>query len=160
MVRTLALLLMLAACSDSREVLDELPNSSLADAPRSEVSETRMDTPSARPVTIGEDGPRLDACGGLGQVSRSGAGGLPLLAAPFADAKVIAQLPEGQRAYICTRSLDQKWLGVVVQPAAPADGAPAAPDCGVSSPVDRKQPYAGPCVSGWLASPYMRLIGG
>ena len=159
MVRTLALILMLTACSDSREVLDELPNSSLADAPRSEVSETRMDTPSARPVTIGEDGPRLDACGGLGQVSRSGAGGLPLLAAPFADAKVIAQLPEGQRAYICTRSLDQKWLGVVVQPAPAQEGEPAG-DCGVSSPVDRKQPYDGPCVSGWLASPYMRLIGG
>jgi hypothetical protein len=141
-------------------VLDELPNSSLADAPRSAVSETRMDTPSARPVTIGEDGPRLDACGGLGQVSRSGAGGLPLLAAPFADAKVIAQLPEGQRAYICTRSLDQKWLGVVLAPPPVTDNSTDAADCGVSSPVDRKQPYDGPCVSGWVASAYVRLIAG
>ncbi|EXS69860.1 hypothetical protein [Sphingobium sp. Ant17] len=160
MVRTFALLLTLAACSDSREVLDELPNSSLVDAQPQEATEARMDTPAAQPVMIGEDGLRFDACGGLGQVSRSGAGGLPLLAAPFADAKILARLPDGQRAYICNRSLDQKWLGVVVQPVAPADGAPAAPDCGVSSPVDRKQAYDGPCVSGWLASPYVRLIGG
>jgi hypothetical protein len=108
MTRSIALIFLLAACSDSREVLDELPNSSLAGAPRADVSESRMDAPVARAVTIGEDGPRLDACGGMGQVLRTGAGGQPLRAAPFGDAKVLATLNEGDRAYICTRSLDQK----------------------------------------------------
>lgn len=158
MLRTIALVLLLAACSDSREVLEELPNSSLAGAPRQDVPESRMDAPMARAVTIGEDGPRMDACGGLGQVTRSGAGGLALRAAPFADAKELARLAEGQRAHICTRSLDQKWLGVVVPPAAPA--VAEATDCAVSSPVDRKQAYDGPCVSGWVASAYVRLIAG
>ena len=116
MTRSIALIFLLAACSDSREVLDELPNSSLAGAPRADVSESRMDAPVARAVTIGEDGPRLDACGGMGQVLRTGAGGQPLRAAPFGDAKVLATLNEGDRAYICTRSLDQKWLGVVLAP--------------------------------------------
>ena len=69
MTRAIALIFLLAACSDSREVLDELPNSSLAGAPRADVSESRMDAPVARAVTIGEDGPRLDACGGMGQVA-------------------------------------------------------------------------------------------
>ncbi|MFZ5694622.1 MAG: hypothetical protein ACOY4N_03135 [Pseudomonadota bacterium] len=160
MTRAIALIFLLAACSDSREVLDELPNSSLAGAPRADVSESRMDAPVARAVTIGEDGPRLDACGGMGQVLRTGAGGQPLRAAPFGDAKVLATLNEGDRAYICTRSLDQKWLGVVLAPPPAADNCAQAPDCGVSSPVDRKQPYDGPCVSGWVASAYVRLIAG
>lgn len=162
-VLTLCLLpsLALVACSKSDDVYETLPNSSLAGAPREEVSESRMDAPVARPVTIGEDGPRLDACGTLGQVARAGPAGLSLRAAPFADAKAIVSLAEGRRAWICTRSLDQKWLGVVVLPAPVAEGnASEAVDCGVASPVDRKQPYAGPCASGWVASAYVRLIAG
>lgn len=164
MIRSLALVLMLAACSDSREVLDELPNSSLADRPNAPAPETRMDTPLARPVIIGEDGPRMDACGTLGQVTRGGAGGLPLRAAPFGDAKIVAQLAVGQRAFVCTRSIDQKWLGVVLLPEAAPDLAPdnaaEAPDCGVTAPVERKQAYDGPCVSGWVSSAIVRLIAG
>lgn len=148
----LSLLLLPAACSKSNTVYEELPNSSLAGAQRMDGPETRMDAPVARPVTIGEDGPRLDACGTLGQVSRAGPDGLSLHAAPFADAKELAKLAEGQRAFVCTRSLDQKWLGIVVLP------APSA-DCGVTTPVERKRPYAGSCVSGWVASAYVRLIG-
>lgn len=151
-------LLLLSACSKSTDIYEELPNSSLAGAPREDVPESRMDAPVARPVTIGEDGPRLDACGGLGQVVRAGQGGLPLRAAPFSDAKALAQLTDGRKAWICSRSLDQKWLGVVVQPEPVGREAPA--DCGVSSPVDRRQPYAGPCPSGWVSSAYVRLIAG
>lgn len=160
-------LLALAGCSKSNDVYEELPNSSLAGAPRDDVPESRMDAPIARPVTIGEDGPRMDACGGLGQVTRAGVNGLPVLAAPFNDAKTLGQLNEGQRVYICARTLDQKWLGVVVVPPPPIGGwgeidgaAPVPADCGVASPVDRKQPYSGPCASGWVASAYVRLIAG
>ncbi|MGE4321481.1 MAG: hypothetical protein AB7E60_00450 [Sphingobium sp.] len=155
------LLLLLAACSKSDDILEELPDRSRAGASRGMAQDNRIGAPAARPVTIGEDGPRLDACGALGQVTRSGAAGLALHAAPFADAQELGRLPDGQRTYICTRSLDQKWLGVVVpaDPAGGADGA-AAVDCGVSSPVERKQPYGGPCAAGWVASAYVRLIGG
>lgn len=156
----LPLLLPLGACSKSNDVYEELPNSSLAGAPRADVPETRMDAPVARPVTIGEDGPRMDACGTLGQVSRAGPNGIGLHAAPFADAREMGRLMEGQRAYVCTRSLDQKWLGVVVPPASATGDVPPAADCGVTSPVDRKQPYDGPCASGWVASAYVRLIAG
>lgn len=156
----LTLMLLLAACSKSNDVYEELPNSSLAGAPRQDVPESRMDAPVARPVTIGEDGPRMDACGGLGQVARAGADGLSLRAAPFDDARELARLADGERAFICTRSIDQKWLGVVVLPLAPAGGDANATDCGVASPVARKQPYAGPCTSGWVASAYVRSIAG
>lgn len=157
MVRALALLLLLAACSDQREIPDELPNSSLAGAARDDVPESRMDAPVARPVTIGEDGPRLAACGGLGQVVQAGANGLPVRAAPFADAREVARLAEGSRAHVCTRSIDQRWLGVVVVPVPEEGKLPA--DCGTRSPVERRQPYDGPCLSGWVSSSFVRLIG-
>lgn len=160
---TLCLLLILAGCSDSRNVMDELPNSSIAGAARENMSESRMEAPLSRPVVIGEDGPRMDACGAMGMVTR---GNLPLRAAPFDDARTLAALGEGERMHVCTRSLDQRWLGVVLPPRAPAQGAAdnaveAAPvDCGVTDPVDRKQPYDGPCVSGWVSSARVRLIAG
>ena len=155
-----ALMLVLAACSQSNDVYEELPNSSLAGAPREVVPDSRIESTLARPVTIGEDGPRLDACGVMGQVTRAGGNGLALRAAPFAEAKSVATLAEGARLHVCTRSIDQKWLGVVVRPApADGDGTPAV-DCGVSSPVDRKQAYEGPCASGWVASAYVRLVAG
>ena len=155
-----ALMLVLAACSQSNDVYEELPNSSLAGAPREVVPDSRIESTLARPVTIGEDGPRLDACGVMGQVTRAGGNGLALRAAPFAEAKSVATLAEGARLHVCTRSIDQKWLGVVVRPT-PAEGDSAPPlDCGVSAPVDRKQAYEGPCASGWVASAYVRLIAG
>lgn len=161
--------ILLTGCSDSREVADELPNSSIAGAPREAMTETRMESTLARAVTIGEDGPRLDACGALGVVRGVAAGGtLAMRAAPFQDAKATAQLTNGARVHLCSRSIDQRWLGVVVLPVTPppvpgADGnvaEPVAVDCGVSSPVDRKQPYDGPCESGWVSSGFIQLIAG
>ncbi|MDI1296836.1 MAG: hypothetical protein PSY12_13305 [bacterium] len=162
-MRMLFLLLMLTACSKGTDVMEELPNSSLAGAPREERSESRMEAALARPVTIGEDGPRLDACGAMGQAVRVGARGLIVRAAPFAEAREVARMAEGDRAHVCARTIDQKWLGVIVlpPPVDPAAGNGAeAVDCGVSEPVDRKQPYHGPCVSGWVASAAIRLIAG
>ncbi|WP_022683665.1 hypothetical protein [Sphingobium bisphenolivorans] len=155
----LALALMLAACSKSSDVLEELPNSSLAGAPREDVPEARLESDLRRPVMIGEDGPRLDACGAMGEAVRVGAKGLAVRTAPFSDAREVTRISEGGRAWVCTRSLDQKWLGVVLVPAsATEDGA--AVDCGVSEPADRKQAYDGPCVSGWVSSASIRLIAG
>lgn len=150
----LPLLLALAACSKGESMLEELPNSSMAGAQRDDPSENRMEAGESRAVTIGEDGPRLDACGATGQVVRVGTRGLALRAAPFASAPATAQLAEASRMHVCTRSIDQKWLGVVV----PGEGE--AVDCGVSEPVDRKQPYDGPCQSGWVSSASVRLIAG
>lgn len=160
---TLCLLLILTGCSDSRNVMDELPNSSIAGAARENMSESRMEAPLARPVIIGEDGPRMDACGAMGMVTR---GSLPLRAAPFDDARTIATLEEGDRMHVCTRSLDQRWLGVILPPrpdgqaAADNSARPQPADCGVTEPVDRKQSYDGPCDSGWVSSARVRLIAG
>lgn len=155
-------LLLLAACSKSSDVLEELPNSSLAGSPRGAMSETRLEAGLTRRVTIGEDGPRLDACGAMGLVTRAGEKGLVLRAAPFEEGKEVGRLANGDRAFVCTRSLDQKWLGVVVVAMGASAGASGVAidrtDCGVSDPVDRKQPYDGPCPSGWVSSAAVRLV--
>ncbi|NIJ16014.1 hypothetical protein [Sphingobium vermicomposti] len=159
----LTLILLLCACSESSDVLEQLPNSSIAGAPRDAMPETRLEAKITRPVIIGEDGPRLDACGAMGRVVRVGTSGLAMRAAPFAEGLEVARLAEGARAYVCTRSLDQKWLGIVVAPPLPDDAADNAADnvdCGVSGPVDRKQPYDGPCLSGWVSSASIRLVAG
>lgn len=162
----LALLFSLAACSDSRDVMEELPNSSIAGAAREGMTDTQIESTLARPVTIGEDGPRLAACGALGIVQGLGTRTLALRSAPFDAAKASAQLAEGARLHICARSLDQRWLGVVVAPLPmPPTGDDATEvddegplDCGVSSPVERKLRYDGPCASGWVSSGFVRLI--
>jgi hypothetical protein len=157
-------LLLLTACTDGGNVLEDLPNNSIAGAERDSMPEDQIEGALVRDVTIGEDGPRLDACGARGIVRRAGAQGLALRAAPFSRARATESLAEGTRLHICTRSLDQRWLGVVVipPPLTPSEGGnvmEAAPtDCGVSEPVERKQPYDGPCRSGWVASSYVELI--
>ena len=127
-----------------------------------------MEVDLVRAVTIGEDGPSLDACGTNGQVAGRGHGRTLLLrAAPFTGAAARGELANGARLFICTRSVDQKWLGVVVAP--PPELSPDGPpnavslpsvDCGVSSPVESRRPYDGPCDSGWVTASFVRLIAG
>lgn len=128
-------------------------------------------SPTARPVSIGEGGPRFAACQGRGLVGGLRGDALPVRDAPFDSAKQIGSLAEDTHVFVCTRSLDQQWLGVVVGPAPVASIAqvgqdaaspvvPAAPavDCGVTRPVRAKQPYRGPCVSGWVESTFVAAV--
>lgn len=163
MKRTLlaASLLCLAttACSESTQVSDDLPESSAyLENPTGRTERIEAD-PTAKPVRIGEGGPRFDACQSVGQVGRHVSGSLPVLSAPFDAAEKIDSLSAGQTVHICTRSIDQQWFGIVYdQPADPAASAPV--DCGVSSPVRAKRNYDGPCKSGWVESTYVVLVAG
>jgi|TARA_R100001244_G_scaffold86820_3_gene66313 hypothetical protein len=168
MIRTLlaASLLCLAttACSESTQVSDDLPESSTdLDNPTGRAERVESG-PSAKPVRIGEGGPRFDACQSVGEVGSHVSGALPVLNAPFDAADKKDSLAPGQRVYICTRSIDQQWFGIVYdKPASSPDGAMAARgpgDCGVSSPVRAKRNYDGPCESGWVESIYVVLVAG
>lgn len=157
-------LLLLSACSRSSEVADELPNSSLAGAPRQDVPEARLESTLARPVTIGEDGPRFAACAATGVVRGKA---VAVRAAPFQEARPTGQLSDGAVLRICTRSLDQRWLGIVILSATAPEPDHAAdlplprvePDCGLGDPVDRRRAYTGPCQSGWVSSAQVQMVG-
>ena len=170
MNRTLlaASLLCLAAtgCSESTKVSDDLAESSAnLENPTGRTERVEAD-PSAKPVRIGEGGPRFDACQSVGEVGRHDSGALPVLSAPFDAGAKKDSLSQGQRVYICTRSIDQQWFGIVYDKAAdPVAGDGATPgrspaDCGVSSPVRTKRNYDGPCESGWVESIYVVLVAG
>ncbi len=114
--------------------------------------------PGTRPVRIGEGGPSFGACAARGQVvniSPTGETYLPLRAAPFVEADEVARLGEGAVLFTCARSLDQRWQGVIVPPADTPDA-----DCGVVAPIAAARNYDGPCRSGWVASSFVRSIGG
>lgn len=117
-------------------------------------------THGAQPVRIGETGANFAACVIRGVVTAQAA--LPVRTAPFAEAAAAGEATPGQHVYVCTRSIDQRWLGVVVPPAPAADAplanevAPIA-ECGLDARVESPRPYSGPCLSGWVASAMIRL---
>jgi hypothetical protein len=115
-------------------------------------------TPGAEAVMIGESGPGIAACVARGRVvnlSPTGQPFLPVRAAPFAEAREVTRLSNGARLFVCTRSLDQRWRGVVLPPADHPDA-----DCGVTQPVASAQPYDGPCQSGLVANAFLELSAG
>ena len=108
------------------------------------------------PVRIGELGRNFAACNAQGEVrERATSGAMPVRAAPFEQAQPKGQLPPGSTFFICSRSIDQRWFGIVYDA-----GGKASSSCGVSSPVGQRQDYEGPCDSGWAASAQVRPISG
>ncbi len=106
------------------------------------------------PVRVGELGPNFSACNSLGEVrERAVDGAILVRAAPFEPAQQTGRLPAGSTFFICTRSLDQRWLGVVYDRQGQASRA-----CGVSSPIAARRDYEGPCQSGWVPSAQVRLV--
>ena len=124
-----------------------------------DVQEARPVSDPARieavPVRIGELGPSFPACNAVG-VTRNLAAGetLAVRAAPFETAAETGRIPAGGRFFICARSHDQKWFGVVFA------GEGAGQSCGVSTPVASRRNYEGPCSSGWVSSPFVKLTAG
>ena len=147
--RLLLLCLLLAACGEPAKVADR------TDDPAANLSADTV-TAEARPVRIGELGANFAACGAAGTTRNLKAGeALPVRIAPFDNAAEAGSVPSGARFFICTRSLDQKWFGIV------ADGSGTlAESCGVSEPVTRRRDYEGPCRSGWVQSAFVKVIAG
>jgi hypothetical protein len=115
-------------------------------------------TPGVQPVRVGEGGPAFRACAGVGQVvnlSPAGERYLAVRTAPFAEADEVVRLGDGAKMYLCSRSLDQRWQGVVIPPA----DSPTS-DCGVTASLAGPRAYAGPCRSGWVLSGFVQPSAG
>lgn len=168
-------LITLSGCADPEPTQKRAPGGELAQ----ERVRSEEPSPTARPVKIGEGGTRFAACQGRGRVGNLRGGSLPVRDAPFDAAKQVGTLSEGAHVFVCTRSLDQQWLGVVVgteDGLAPPALAPSTPpketavadpvdvaeapgvDCGVTAPVRSKRAYDGPCLSGWVENTFVAAV--
>lgn len=108
------------------------------------------------PVRVGELGANFAACNARGATrDRVGGGAVPVRAAPFEQAHQIDQLEPGAQFFICSRSHDQRWFGIVYD-----EGGQATERCGVADPVPSRLDYRGPCAAGWVPSVRVRLISG
>ena len=113
-------------------------------------------TAAARPVRIGELGPNFAACSAAGTTRNLKAGeALPVRWAPFDNARESGSVAARARFFICARSLDQKWFGIVYD-----EGGSLAERCGVAEPVTGRRDYEGPCRSGWVQSAFVKVIAG
>ena len=66
------------------------------------------------PVRVGELGPNFAACNARGAVRERGAAApVPVRAAPFDQAGEIDRLDPGADFFICTRTQDERWFGIV-----------------------------------------------
>lgn len=108
-------------------------------------------------VRIGELGQGFAACAGRGATrDRPGeAATVPVRAAPYDANREVDRLPTGAEFFICSRTHDQRWFGIVYPRGGQALGA-----CGVAAPVARRSDYEGPCASGWVSSAQVRLVSG
>jgi hypothetical protein len=111
---------------------------------------------SATPVRIGEMGPGFAACNARGTVrERPGVTTIPVRAAPYESGEEIDRLGLDAEFFICSRTHDQRWFGIVYD-----EGGTATERCGVGSPAGRRQAYEGPCAAGWVSSATVRLVSG
>jgi hypothetical protein len=145
----LPLCLLAASCGDPASISNRSGESGEG-APAEEV------TAGARPVRIGELGPNFRACSAAGTTRNlEGGEALPVRWAPFETGRETGSVPAGARFFICTRSHDQKWFGIVHD-----ESGTLAGGCGVSEPVTRRRDYGGPCRSGWVQSAFVKVIAG
>ncbi len=151
MRRLILLCLALSACGEPAVVANRAAMENEADA-----ADAAVVTPQSRPVRIGEHGANFRACSAAGTTRGLKAGeALPVRSAPFENAVETGSVASAARMFVCTRSLDQKWFGIVYD-----EGGTLAERCGVSEPVTRRRDYGGPCRSGWVQSAFVKLIAG
>lgn len=143
---------LLVGCEDAR-TLEQSSGSTTPAYERVENATLPMEA-LTQPVRIGESGPGFPACASRGTTRRvvGEDEALEVRAAPFEVARQVAELPAGAHFFVCSRSIDQKWFGVVFD-----DTGVASPACGVSRPVTARRAYDGPCRSGWVASVFVKL---
>ena len=96
-------------------------------------------------VTVGVDGSG-PACPLQATVSGLRSGSLAVRAGPGGNFERIDRLHNGARVFLCDRSGDAGWAGIVY----------GSGDCGLAAPITPPRSYQGACRSGWVRSNYLR----
>lgn len=105
------------------------------------------------PVKVGGEAD-YDACGSTGKVVGLNSAGDNFLAVrqgPGGKHKMIDKLHSGNHVYMCNEQ--GNWIGIVYD-------SSKDQDCGVSSPIPKKQSYSGTCNSGWVHKRFITVTAG
>jgi hypothetical protein len=146
------LLTMLAGCGERPSMNQSDEGSTTPPYVRAE-NDPSLLANMVQPVRIGELGANFAACNARGTTrDRGGPEPVPVRAAPYEQTEQIAQLDPGAQFFICSRTYDQRWFGIVYD-----EGGQASERCGVSAPVAERRNYGGPCAAGWVPSAAVRL---
>jgi hypothetical protein len=147
--------LLLAGCGE-RAANEQGPEGSTTPPYVREDNDPSLLNQLEQPVRIGELGPNFAACNARGATrDRGQAAPVSVRAAPYEQAGEIDRLDQGAEFFICARSQDQRWFGIVYD-----RGGRASERCGVDGPIAARRDYHGPCAAGWVASARVRLISG
>lgn len=153
-----ALAVLLAACGGADHGDDAasppLPDTAVATAPAAPAPAASPADTATVPVYVGGDAD-LDACGAYSRIRRpAGAppGQVEVRRGPGSRYAVVDRLGDGAEFFSCD-SADQ-WVGIVYPPPG------TEVQCGVSSPIEKRAPYSGPCRSGWVPDAYVELLAG
>ena len=153
--RASILLLLLAGCGEPASMNGSSQGSTTPPYVRPE-SDPSLLANMVQPVGIGELGASFAACNARGATrERGGAEPVPVRAAPYETGQPIAALAPGAQFFICSRTNDQRWFGIVFD-----EGGQASERCGVSAAIEERRIYRGPCAAGWVPSASVRLVSG
>jgi hypothetical protein len=96
-------------------------------------------------VTVGGDAGQA-ACPAQASVWLRGSSLLAVRAGPGTAFERVDRLGNGTRVFVCDRSGDAGWVGIVY----------GAADCGLAAPITPPRAYQGACHSGWVRSSSLR----
>lgn len=103
---------------------------------------------NAQPVMIGGEA-EIDACASIASVERP----TTLKAGPMMQEKSLKTLTKGTTVFVCDEK--NEWSGILVIP-----NRNKPEQCGVSTSVAERKPYAGRCASGWIKTDKLKMIAG
>ena len=107
------------------------------------------------PIRIGGSA-EVDACSALGKVMGlkvTGDGFLAVRSGPKHSFDKIDEIVNEQLVFICDSSYNGNWLGIVYSPS-------GDDNCGVTSPIEDRHAYSGPCKMGWVNSKWIEVVAG
>ncbi len=99
-----------------------------------------------------------EACDRIGKIVNPDPAGAPFLTVhegPSVGAKEKDRLYADAHVYLCDRAQAGAWTGIVYE----AGGSLGA-GCGVTTPIEKRDPYVGSCRSGWVSSRYIEPVAG
>lgn len=98
------------------------------------------------------------ACDRTGKIVNLDTPGEPFLIVregPSVGAKEKDRLSADAQVYLCDHAEAGAWTGIVYEP-----GGSLGAGCGVTTPIEKRDPYIGTCRSGWVSSRHIEPVAG